>query len=343
MLKAYAFGFFSAVLAVLMVAAISFGKPTEERALVWGGHTYTTKQQFKDYLATTGLSYETWLARHPGAAPWEPGVISIGPITVRASTKAREDWVIRLPLAALGLMLAIGAVLLLLRRLRSVRPDLATKPVAFGSAFLTVLLVAAIWVGTRPTHEPEPGLVWGGTVYTTKEEFNGYLKSKGLSYDTWLARNPNAAPWERTQRPAATKGSENSTVLLLLAATGLVAVIGCALVLLRRSGRIKPELASGSLAAFSRRTSRRSPDSVAKSAQGAAISGLALASLATESLKAIVGPYGKRVLGAARAEAQRLPDLVRDRNISISYVAFGAIAATAAGMFAVFVVALLST
>ena len=38
--------------------------------------------------------------------------------------------------------------------------------------------------------------MWGDTVYTSKQEFNGYLKAKGLSYGAWLERNPGVAPWE---------------------------------------------------------------------------------------------------------------------------------------------------
>ena len=57
-----------------------------------------------------------------------------------------------------------------------------------------VLLVAGVWFVTKPG--VEPGLVWGDTVYTSKQEFNGYLKAKGLSYGAWLERNPGVAPWE---------------------------------------------------------------------------------------------------------------------------------------------------
>jgi hypothetical protein len=148
-LKAYAFGFFSAAAAVLLVAVIWFGTETSpESGLLWGDKVYTSKQGFEGYLKERGLSYKTWSARHSDGAPWDPNKITIGAITLRASTETREAWVVRLPLAALGLMLATGGTLLLMHGLRSARPGLARRPVAFLSAVATVLLVAAIWFGT---------------------------------------------------------------------------------------------------------------------------------------------------------------------------------------------------
>jgi hypothetical protein len=142
--KAYALGFFSAAMAVLLVSVIWFGTGTsDEPGLLWGDKVYSSKYDFGDYLKTKGLSYKTWAARHPDGAPWEPSTITIGAITLRASTETREAWVVRLPLAAIGLMAATGATLLLLRGLRSARPKLASRPVAFLSAVVSVLLVAA--------------------------------------------------------------------------------------------------------------------------------------------------------------------------------------------------------
>ena len=149
MLKAYAFGFFGAALAVVLVAVILFGtKSSQEPGLLWGDKVYTTRQEFDAYLKSKGLSYKTWAARYPGAAPWEPDEITIGAITVRASTETREAWVVRLPLAAAGLMLATGCALLLLRGLRTAMPSRARGSVAFVSAVLTVLLASVIWFGT---------------------------------------------------------------------------------------------------------------------------------------------------------------------------------------------------
>jgi hypothetical protein len=148
--KAYALGFFSAAAAVLLVSVIWFGTGTtsEERGLLWGDTVYTSKYDFEDYLKSKGLSYKTWVARHPGDAPWEPNTITIGAITLRASTETREAWVVRLPLVAIALMLVTGATLLLLRGVRSARPGLASRPVAFLSAVVTVVLAAVIWWGT---------------------------------------------------------------------------------------------------------------------------------------------------------------------------------------------------
>ena len=82
----------------------------------------------------------------------------------------RTGWV-RPSLLTIGLIFAGVTTLLLLRGLRSFRPGLAATLVAFSTAVVTVLLVAAIWFAAQP--RPEPGLLWGGTVYTTKEEFKG--------------------------------------------------------------------------------------------------------------------------------------------------------------------------
>ena len=151
MLKPYTLGFVSAALAVL---AVSFtwlsAQPPPEPGLVWGNNVYTTKQQFEGYLKEKGLSYKTWAAKNPNAAPWEPGEFTVGPITVRATTQTRDTWVIRLPLAALGLMLAAAGTLLLLRWLVPVigRPVSRGGSAAFAGAAVTVLLVAMIWFGT---------------------------------------------------------------------------------------------------------------------------------------------------------------------------------------------------
>jgi hypothetical protein len=144
----YALGFFSAAVAVLLVGVLWFGTPGEDDGLLWGDKVYTSKQEFEGYLKSKGLSYKTWDARHSGAAPWEPDEITIGALTLRASPETREAWVVRLPLATVALMLAIGGVLLLLSRLRTVMPELARRRVAFVSAVLTVLLVTVIWFGS---------------------------------------------------------------------------------------------------------------------------------------------------------------------------------------------------
>jgi hypothetical protein len=148
-LRAYALGFVSAAVAVLLVGVLWFGAQSgQDDGLLWGDKVYTSKQEFEGYLKSRGLSYKTWAARHDGAAPWEPDEINIGAITLRASTETREAWVVRLPLAALALMSLTGGALLLLSRLRSVMPELARRPAAFGSAVFTVLLVTMIWFGT---------------------------------------------------------------------------------------------------------------------------------------------------------------------------------------------------
>jgi hypothetical protein len=69
------------------------------------------------------------------------------------------------------------------------------REVVIGLALGLVLvaLVLSYWYATR---SPEPGLRWGDDVYISEAQFKEYLEDKGLSYGTWLARHPGAAPWD---------------------------------------------------------------------------------------------------------------------------------------------------
>jgi hypothetical protein len=367
--KASADGFFSAALAVLLVAAVWFTtQPSQELGLLWGGTVYTSKQEFNGYLNSKGLSYKTWVVRNPGVAPWEPR-------TVREATKARQDWTVRVLLAAIGLIVATGCALLLLRGLRTVIPSLAKGWVPVFGAVLAVLLVGVIWVGTQPRQEP--GLLWGGAIYTSKEEFSGYLKSKGLSYKTWAVRNPDAAPWEPETVQAVAKARDERMERLLLAAIGWILGTGCAIVLLRalrpvvarftrrsvvffrprglRRGQIPP---GGTTAAastgrhprgpvFSRSRGLRLgkiPAGTIPAGRTVAVASVrrlgVVASGATRRLNQLLPLYGLRLVGALRPDTGVLT-LMRERNISAAAVAFGVLAVVTAVMFAVFVVVIL--
>jgi hypothetical protein len=63
------------------------------------------------------------------------------------------------------------------------------------------MVAVAVWLAVVQPFG-RPGLVWGGNVYTSKNEFKRYLRSKSLSYATWLKRNPGVAPWEPGRRAA---------------------------------------------------------------------------------------------------------------------------------------------
>ena len=123
MLKAYAIGFLGAVLAVGLAAAIVLAtQPEQKPGLVWGTTTYTSKEEFSGYLKSKGLSYKVWLARNPGAAPWEPTPRARVKGATHTATRDRttrevvEDWVAGVPLTPLVVILATGATLVLLRR-----------------------------------------------------------------------------------------------------------------------------------------------------------------------------------------------------------------------------------
>lgn len=109
-LRTYAVGFFGAVAVLLVGAAVWFAvfQPLDRPGLVWGGIDYPSKQDFKLYLKSKGLSYSTWLNRNPGVAPWEPGT--------RAATSGPRgqtwDWKRDALLAVNAALLATIAALL---------------------------------------------------------------------------------------------------------------------------------------------------------------------------------------------------------------------------------------
>jgi hypothetical protein len=338
-LKGYALGFFTAALAVLLVAAIWIGtQPKQEPGLLWGDKVYTSKQEFDVYLDSKGLSYKLWLARNPGAAPWEPEEVTVGAITVRASTRT-----VQLLLAGVGWLLATAGALLLLRGQRPEMAGLAKGSVALFSTVLAGLLAGAIWISTQ-SREP-PGLRWGDTVYTSKQEFKGYLKSKGLSYQTWLARNPGAAPWEpepavvrsaakKTGAPklpvATTAEPGNGLPIRPLLVLGLLLALVSSVLLVRRRPPAAARLAAGSAAVLRRVASRRrGPVALA-------------ASDAAGRLRASAPFHGRRVVGVAQATGRRMTHFVRERDVTAPQLAYGLVAVLSAVAIELLIVSMLS-
>jgi len=107
--------------------------------------------------------------------------------------------------------------------------------VGLVGGLVLALVVAVVYVATEP--KQEEGLLWGSQVYTTKQEFKGYLKSKGLSYRIWLARNPGAAPWEPSVERSAAAERSSSRSPVFPAALGMVLGFVCALLVFRRRAR----------------------------------------------------------------------------------------------------------
>jgi hypothetical protein len=106
------------------------------------------------------------------------------------------------------------------------------------------LAVAVLYVATEP--KQESGLRWGNQVYTSKGEFKGYLQSKGLRYDAWLARHPGVAPWEPATAPrAAAAGEESSRSPLLPAVLGGLLGMACILLVRRRLQEAVAERVTG--------------------------------------------------------------------------------------------------
>jgi len=113
--------------------------------------------------------------------------------------------------------------------------------VGFLGAIAALMVAAATWFAVvQPLNSP--GLVWGGSVYHSKQEFKLYLKAKGLTYTTWLQRNPGVAPWEPGTR--AKKVKDRSSVwdwkrdALLAVIAALLATIAATLLATREAGRL---------------------------------------------------------------------------------------------------------
>jgi hypothetical protein len=81
--------------------------------------------------------------------------------------------------------------------------------VGFLGAVAGLMVAVAVWLAVVQPFG-RPGLVWGGNVYTSKNEFKRYLRSKSLSYATWLKRNPGVAPWEPGRRAATARAGSQT-------------------------------------------------------------------------------------------------------------------------------------
>ncbi len=220
------------------------------------------------------------------------------------------------------------------------------------------LMVTGIYLATEP--QEEAGLLWGGTVYSSKEEFNGYLRSKGLSYKVWLARNPGAAPWEPAA--AASKGSratgsrgaalpsprrlaEDGAARLPLAVIALMLATGCGLLLLVRG--LRPVLArvpSGSDTALNRRAGQNGDGLGVKPPSRPSTRRLGvLAASAVQSFETSVPRYVGRLAARPRRHGRlQVPRFLRERNFGAGDVAFSLLALITGGMFVLFVVVLLT-
>lgn len=238
--------------------------------------------------------------------------------------------------------------------------------IGFLGSVLAVFLAATIWFATQPRQEE--GLLWGGTVYTSKQEFNGYLKSRGLSYKSWVARNPGAAPWEpATAQRATTATAEKSrraaaptptrqrvedwAAQVPLAPIALLLAIGCVLLLLLRELRlVLARVPTKSMASLDLRAHQAGKSPIVKNPAvrrpalpTARRLGIGAASGAARNLRALAGRYGNWFISGVRADVRRLRTLLRERNISPGDVAFGLLAVLTSGVFGLFVVLLVSS
>jgi hypothetical protein len=114
----------------------------------------------------------------------------------------------------------------------------------------TVVLAIAI-LETRvlydpPSNAPTRGLVWAGRTFVTRADFALFLRSRGLTYRTWVRRHPAPAsvirsPWGRrpaaVQRAAELRRSHRRYGWILggLAGIALLATLSLLLETVRRS------------------------------------------------------------------------------------------------------------
>jgi hypothetical protein len=208
-----------------------------------------------------------------------------------------------------------------------------------------------MWFSTQS--KQQPGLRWGGSVYTSKQDFDVYLKSRGLSYKTWVARNPGAAPWEPTAVRVATKapetpeGAEARESWIgrpLLAAMGLMLVGGCSLLLIRRRRSVTLRLQRGTTDFYDPVAVRLPRGSAAvPMAASATIRRVGLAtSGATGRLRVWLPIFAARLVASARTDARWLADRMGERGISGGDVAYSMLALGAAVVFALVIVLVLS-
>ena len=256
-----------------------------------------------------------------------------------------------------------GSRLKRLSKSRNTGAVLKAYAIGFVGAVLAILIVVALSQGVRG--QDEPGLRWGGTVYTSEAAFKGYLKSKGLSYKTWLARNPGAAPWEPAPEPrvaarptaaaapeaGSPPGRETATDLsgwlpgwLPLAAFGLAAAGGAIFLLSRlRLGAAVARIPSRPAVSFDGRALRL--DALVAGGRTAVPTlqrAAHVAAGAVRRLEAAAPFYGERLLAAARSDGRVLRTFLQRRNMRLADVAFALLAVTAAAMFVLFVVVLLT-
>lgn len=116
----------------------------------------------------------------------------------------------------------------------------------FLGAVAGFMVASAVWLAVvQPLNSP--GLVWGGSVYHSKHEFKLYLKSKGLSYATWLRRNPGVAPWEpgrRVAEPGRRPWDWKRDALLAVNAALLAAIAAALLVRTRTREAVRGDVRS---------------------------------------------------------------------------------------------------
>ena len=196
---------------------------------------------------------------------------------------------------------------------------LKTYAVGLLGGLVLALAVAGVYVATEP--KQEAGLLWGGIVYDSKQEFNGYLKSKGLSYKVWLQRNPGVAPWEPNVQASAEPATDPSPSRLPLAVHRSHA--GDRLLAPARLAAGPPVLARVPTAIGALPSPRpRAKGSGRDFPSGASLRRLGvLASSAVRSVEAAVPRYSGRPGGGRVAEARLLPGFPSERNLRLGDLA----------------------
>ena len=142
--------------------------------------------------------------------------------------------------------------------------------VLLGPALVAVALMEGLARFVPPTEVSveQPALEWSGRLFTSEEQFAGWLASRGGSYERWRARHPES-PWRSRPAPVATSDISLGPVrrfALALVVGGLASA--AALALMRRARRYPG--AGGRMRARTARLGRRAASTAVLLAAGLA-------------------------------------------------------------------------
>jgi hypothetical protein len=155
---------------------------------------------------------------------------------------------------------------------------------AFGAAAGAAAVAGGVVTPvTKPT-----SLVWNGRVFTGRADLAGWLRGRGVTYETWAKRHPTAAlvldhraSSSAVQKMDASSAQPSRLIAVLVAALAVLAVMA---LFLQRLGRSRKK----------HRAAGREPPSLRHATESALRTGISSLSAAREAASS---PQGRRTLG----------------------------------------------